>query len=1161
MIPSVHRDCVRVAACLALLALASPAKAQGTWGQILGHVLDPTGAAVQGATVRAVNVGTAVETKATTGSSGDFILSYLIPGVYNVTVEAAGFDTYSREHIELEVNSRIAVDAALKVGSAQETIRVTEQAAILNTADASEGGVIDSRKAAELPLKDGNPFVLENLTTGVMNLTNNQTTRVFDAGGTATITVNGTDQGNSEFSIDGMPDTVGTNMEAAFIPPPGAVQEFKIQTLNFDATNGFVPGAVINLSLKSGTNKLHGEANSFIQNPDLAANTFFSDSANLPKVAYRQNRWEGMLAGPVIVPKVYDGRNRTFWMYDYSGVHDSLPNVTSSIVTVPTAAERNGDFSALLALGSQYQIYDPATITPAANGRTSRQPFPGNIIPQSRFSPVANAIVSQYYPLPDLTGSAAGVNNRYEPTAENNTYWSQAFRVDEELSEHNRIFISGDATYRNANTQYQFNGALGRHVIQENRGIALDDVYVFNPRLVLNLRYSFSHYLQQVEPDEHDANLAALGFSSQFINQINSEDPRGVQLPYLQFSGYANLGSDVRSALSPNIHSFGADMTWVKGSHTVQFGVTDRIYLEAGYSMTNSSGNLVFGSTWTNGPLDNSAAAPIGQDLASFLLGLPSSGSAQVSASYAEKYQVGASYIQDLWRVSRRLTLTPGLRYERTFPTTERYNRGVGTFEFTAPSPIAAQVKANYAANPVPQIPAANFNVEGGLTFLGNAGAPRAMWNPGNLDFAPRLGAAFQIDDKTVIRGGVGLFYESVDRGVAQMIQNGFSSTTTLVPTLNNGVSFVANLANPFPNGFNPPTGNSLGLMTSAGQAVTFTNSNWVDPRNLIWQVDIQRRFGHQTLLEVSYVGNKGYDLGASRNYNAIPDKYLSTLPVRDQATINMLTAAVPNPFYPLLPSTSISGTTVPLSQLLLPNPEFTTITGLTNLGSSIYQALQTRFEKRLSSGYILTAGWTWSKFLEATSFLNGGDPEPAKAISTYDRTHRVVVTGLWELPFGAGKPGGSSVHGWAGKTISGWALQGIYQAQSGAPLGFGDAIINGNIGNVVLPSDQRTVQEWFNKSAFVTASGSQLADNLITLSPRFGAVRAAGLNQFDLSASKNTYFTEHAYAQFRCEFLNAFNHPEFGAPNTTVTSTAFGTITTLSQPPRTIEFGLRLVF
>ena len=273
MISAIRRDGVRVAAFLVLCVLTavSPARAQGTWGQILGHVLDPTKAAVQGATVRAVNVATGVATNAVSGSSGDFVLSYLSPGIYDVTVESAGFEKYSREAINVEIDSRITVDATLSLGNARETVRVTEQGAILNTADASEGEVIDGRRAVELPLKDGNPFVLENLTTGVMNLTNNQTTRVFDSGGTATITVNGTDQGGSEFSIDGIPDTVGTTMSAAFIPPPSAVQEFKIQTLNFDATKGFVPGAVINLSMKSGTNQIHGEGNWFLQNPALAS--------------------------------------------------------------------------------------------------------------------------------------------------------------------------------------------------------------------------------------------------------------------------------------------------------------------------------------------------------------------------------------------------------------------------------------------------------------------------------------------------------------------------------------------------------------------------------------------------------------------------------------------------------------------------------------------------------------------------------------------------------------------------------------------------------------------------------------------------------------------------------------------------------------------------
>lgn len=1072
MIPSVHRERVRLASLLTLCLMSSLlVRGQGTYGQILGQVLDPAGAAVPAAQVRAINANTGVETKAITGSSGDYAVSYLPPGVYNLTVEARGFNSYTRTGIEVEVDSKVTLDAKLNIGNAAQTVQVTAESPILNTADASEGEVIDARRAVELPLKDGNPFVLENLTTGVMNLTNNQTTRVFDSGGTATITVNGSAQGTSEFSIDGMPDTSGTTMQAAFIPPPTAIQEFKIQTLNFDATNGFVPGATINLNMKSGTNQWHGEANSYIQNPALAANTIFSDSAGLPKVAYRQNRWEGMLAGPLVIPKAYNGRNRTFWMYDYSGVHDSLPNITNSTVTVPTAAERTGNFAGLLALGSQYQIYDPATIIPSSGGRTTRQPFPGNIIPSSRISPLATAIINQYYPLPNLPGRSDGTNNSYEPTAENNNYWSQAFRVDQVISERHRMYVSGDASKRDANTAYQFNGAVGRHVIQRNQGIGLNDVFVVSPTLVLNTRYSFGHYLQQVLPQEANANLVSLGFSPQFVNQINSQDPRGVQLPYLQFGGYASLGSDVRSALSPSIHNVGGDVIWSKGSHSFQFGATGRVYLESGYTLTNSSGNLTFGTNWTRGPLDNSASAPIGQDLASFLLGLPSSGSAQVNASYAEKFGASAYYAQDVWRVNQRLTLTLGLRYEKNFPTTERYDRGVAAFDFNAVNPIAAFAGANYALKPVAQIPASSFNVLGGLTFLGTGQTPSSMWHSGNLDFAPRFGAAYQIDHKTVLRGGVGLFYNTVYRGIAQIIQTGYSSTTTLNPTLNNGVTFVATLANPFPGGFSQPGGNSLGLATNDGQAVTFVNPNWIDPRALIWQVDIQHRLGEQTFVEVGYVGNAGYDLAATKNYDAIPDKYLSTSPVRDTATINTLTAAVPNPFYPNLPGTSLSGTTVALSQLLLPYPEFTSVSGVTNLGYSNYQSLQTRFQKRFSMGYILTAGWTWSKYLDATSFLNAGDPSPVKAISTFDRPQRFTMTGLWELPFGPGRRWGASRDGVTGKVIRGWSLQGIYQAQSGPALGFGDAIINGSISSVVLPSDQRTVQRWFNTSAFVTAS------------------------------------------------------------------------------------------
>jgi len=328
------------------------------------------------------------------------------------------------------------------------------------------------------------------------------------------------------------------------------------------------------------------------------------------------------------------------------------------------------------------------------------------------------------------------------------------------------------------------------------------------------------------------------------------------------------------------------------------------------------------------------------------------------------------------------------------------------------------------------------------------------------------------------------------------------------------------------------------------------------------WEVSVQRQLPHESFLEVAYVGNHGSNLRSNRQLNPIPRQYLSTSPVRDQAVIDFLSAQVPNPFYPLLPKTSLSGTMVSRSQLLRPYPQFTGVTGDTNEGYSRYQSLQTRFEKRMSAGFTGNVSWTWSKLLEATSFLNETDAFPERAISDQDRTHRVVVSGIYELPFGKGRRLFRSTNRVIGKIIEGWQTQAIYQYQSGAPLGFGNAILYGNLADIPLSSDERTIYQWFNTSAgFERTSSRQLASNIRTLSSRFSGIRGDGLNNWDVSVVKTTGLTESTRLQFRAEFINAFNHPQFSVPNTTPTSSSFGRVTSTTQWPRTIQFGMKLLF
>ena len=1152
---------MRVTALVIGVMLSSAlAYAQETRGKILGRVTDQSGAVVVGATVKGVNTGTNVATSTVTNASGDYALPFLIPGSYTVTAEMSGFRNFEQQGIVIRIADQETLDIVLEIGQASEKVLVRGEAPLIESATASLGTVVDNRRISELPLKDGNPIMLSSLSPGVLNLSTGGWSRPFDNSSPSSIAVNGSRTATNEFTMDGAPNTQRGNV--AYIPPSEAVQEFKIQTANFDASMGYTAAAVINVSLKAGTNTLHGAGWEFLQNTKLNANDFFNNLNGIPRTQLRLNRWGTTLSGPVYIPKLYNGRNRTFWTYAYEGIHDAAPDTAYSFA-MPTAKERQGDFSDLLRLGPQYQIYDPGTTAPAANGRFSRQLFPNNIIPANRINPTGKAIMS-YLPLPNQAGSADGSDNWYTPGPSSDTFYSHLFRVDHNVNDKNRFFVRGDLNHRIQDyVRWYNNNANGSLFYRRNRGLNFDDVHVFSPSFLVNVRYSYTRFYQGDDPVTRQVDLASLGFSRNFDSQVKSIDPRGIKFPYITTDGSTEMSNITYSFRYDDTHDLGLNFTRMISSHTMRFGTGFRVYRENSFDFGQASGNFAFtNGGWTVGPFDNSPSAPLGQGFAAMLLGLPSAGSVDVNGNYSEQSRIWSAYFHDDWKVTPKLTLNLGLRYELELPTTERFNRTTLTFDRTTASPLEAAAQANYAKSPIPQVPADQFQVAGGLVFAGVNGAPRSLWNTDTNNFMPRIGFAYAVNTKTVLRGGVGLFYDQIGILRRNVSQTGFNKSTSFVASLDNGQTFIANLTDPFPNGFDRPVGAGLGLLTNAGQGISFFNRDLALPFMERWEFSIQRQLPFQSVLEIAYVGNHGSDLRSNRQLDAIPRQYMSTSPVRDQAAIDFLSAQVPNPFYPMLPRTSLSGTTVSRSQLLRPYPQFTGITYDTNEGYSRYQSLQTRFEKRMAAGYTVNVAWTWSKFLEATGFLNDTDPQPERVISDQDRTHRVVISGLWELPFGKGRALGSSVRGPLGKLIEGWQTQAIYQFQSGAPLGFGNAIFTGNLADIPLSRDERTIYQWLNTAAgFERSSSRQLGSNIRTFSTRFSGIRGNGLNNWDISMVKNTNITEKLRMQFRTEFVNAFNHPQFSNPNTTPTSSSFGRVTSTTQWPRTIQFGAKLLF
>ena len=1144
---------------LATILAQLPASSQEARGTLLGRVTDQTAAVIAGAKVEALNANTGVRTATTTNETGDFILPFLIPGSYNLTVEAQGFRRSLHSEINVRVNERITIDVAMEIGQAAETVRVVGETPLLDTSTSSMGQVIDSRSILELPLKDGMVLIMATFSPGVLFMPQSPGyVRPFDTSSPSQLSIDGTRTGSNEFMLDGAPNMQRT--EVAYSPPPGVVEEFKIQSATFDASYGFMGGAALNMSLKSGTNNLHGQMYYFHQNPLLNANRFFFNRIGADKVNFRLHRWGSSLSGPVLLPKLHDGRNKTFWMYGYEGIwsFDPSPFVTES---VPTPAMRNGDFSSLLAIGANYQIYDPFSTVPDTGGRFRRSVLPGNIIPQNLINPVARKIAA-LFDLPNQAGNRDEVNNYTKGKNAQDTYWNHITRIDHNFSDSQRFYLRANFTKMDRPENERHNRAVGDVFVRLNRGAALDHVYTVSPGFFVNSRYSYTRFINAFTPMQIGWDLAGLGFSNGFANQVNQVDPRGLRLPRLDVSGYSSLSTETLNERHSDTHDFALNATHIVNTHTLRYGLGYRVYRENTYNLSNSSGLLSFSTDWTRGPLNTSAASPIGQGLASFLYGLPTGGNFPITTSYAEQTTVWALFLQDDWKINRKLTLSVGLRYELPSPLTERFNRSVRGFDVSTASPIEPQALANYAANPIPQLPVNQFQARGGLTFAGVGGATRTVWDLNKKNFMPRVGIAYSITPDTVFRAGYGIYFEPIGVIYQHVNQTGFSRTTSLVPTVDNGQNFIAGIANPFPAGFLPPLGAAGGLATNLGQGVSFFNQDITNPYMQRWTFALQRGLPGRSVLEVSYVGNRGVRMRIGRDFDSLANTYLSTSPVRDQQTIDFLAAQVPNPFYPLLPGTGLSGTTVSRGALLTPFTQFTGVSTDVSQGYSWYHSMQVRFEKRFSDGLSSTLSYTWSKLMEARGYLNGADPLPEEVISDQDRTHRLAVTALYELPFGRGKRWGGSLNRVASTVIGGWQVQGIYTAQSGPALGFGNAIFNGNLNAIELPVGQRTVERWFNIDAgFERNSQRQLGSNLRSFPTRFNGVRGDGGNNWDLSAIKNTRLREGIRLQFRAESINALNHAQFLAPNTTPTSSAFGQVTGEWTWPRVIQFGLKVLF
>jgi hypothetical protein len=1143
-----------VVALCAVAALAWPAgAAQDPRGTIQGRVLDSSGGAVPGATVEVLNVATGVATTTTTNEQGSYRSAFLNPGTYRVTVSLTGFGRFISNNIELHVSDVLTVDATLNVGSLTDDVTVTATAATVDRSTADLGQVVDARRIAELPIREGSPVELVILAPGVTVVTDLRSRKAAFNNGLSQFSTDGVGEKKNDFTIDGVSNVA--NDRVAYSPPSASVEEFKIHTTSYDAAIGNTMGAVVNLVTKSGTNALRGQLYEWFRGSTLDARNFFDRVADRPKRKYDDNRFGAAIGGPI-------RSNRTFYFANVEANPFKVP--APNIVTVPTAKMRAGDFSDLLALGPQYQIYNPFTIRPSATqpGRFTREPFPGNIIPANLIDPVAKKIV-EYFPLPNQAGTADGQQNYQNPTAVAfETYYTATGRVDHNLSPRHRVYGRFSWDYWQEEKDDRFdNIATGIFLNRKNRILGLDDAYTLRNNLLLNVRGGFTRQMFPERRRSQGFDLSSLGFSPQLVSLA----PRDLAtFPFINYDNFQDfsVSESGDGYFTTDVYSATGNLMWLVGRHNMKFGSEYRYYIEDGSRFSTSSAPQInFSTTWTRGPLDNSAASPFGQDFASFLLGVPTGGTMSRAAAYRERSSVLSLFSQDDWRVGSKLTLNLGVRWELESPLTEARNRYVSSFDFDTALPIAAAAQAAYARNPIAEVPVDQFRVRGGLLYP-DTGGPTAAWKRNIGNVMPRTGFAWLATPKTSVRGGYGMFYDVLGTNRITVNQVGYSRDTPLTPSLDNGQTFQATLADPFPAGLLEPVGSGLGLMTNVGQGVSFPYAGDVqNPVNHRWSLGFQRELPLKLLIEATYVGAHGVHLPVTRQLNAVPAQYFSTSPVRDDVTNNRLTQQVPNPFAGLLPGTGLTGANVARSQLLRPYPQFTSVQAVETNGQSDYNALQARLERRMANGLTVQMAYAWSRAMTESGYLNEPDVKLERVISQWDREHTFVSSGLVELPFGRNRRFGRNWGGITNGLLGGWQVSYIFKAQSGAPLGFGNFLFADGMGVGDIALSNPTVDRWINVNAFNRVSAQQLVSNLRTQPSRFDEVRGPGYAVLDLGLLKNFSLGGARQAQFRVEAYNATDRVNLQNPNTTTTSTALGTVTAQNGLPRQLQLAVRVTF
>jgi len=1156
------------------LAVISATFAQVNKSNLVGVVRDSTGAAVPGVSITITDSNTGAVRHEVSDDTGLYRANLLDVGTYTVTAEKTGFKRIVKENVALQVGETTTLDVTMEVGAITDAVTVTSESEQLRTETGSVGSTLEARNVRELPSIGRNPYVFVSLISGIQYTGDPTYVNPWDASGPSAFVANGFGSGTgatsgagstSMFYLDGV---VNLRMDAvSFSPSPDAVEEMRAQTNAFDAEYGHSAAAFINVTTRGGTNHLHGTLYDYLRNNFLNANDFFSNRSGLGKAEFHQDDYGGSIGGPIIIPGLYKGHDRTFFFFNYEGTQLRQGGNTQEIV--PTALQRKGDFSQTVnTKGQAFTIYDPYSST------TSRTPFPGNVIPQSDLDPVALKLLA-FYPLPNLVpapGTLANfVGNGVASGVSTRSWNSFITRVDHRISDSQSLFFRYGWNHRTDTTvpYYGIPGAdseLGDAdgFFRGNANGAAGYTWTINPHTVLDARASVVRYGEGNIENTLGMDMTTLGFPASFAK--STPYPLFPTITMSDGDVYNLGGGNTPSKLYINELSPQVSIHSMYGRHELKYGVNFIGMQYNNFSSGHSGGTFSFNRAFTQGPVPTTAGSLSGFDWASFMLGTPGSGSVDFNAVPAYEVKYFGFFVQDDWKVSDRLTVNAGIRFSHEGPIVERYNRGDSGFDPNAVPSYAAAAQAAYTANPVAQL--SQLSVKGGLGFLGVNGTPRGYLSVPGLYYEPRLGFAYRVSSKIVWRGGYGVFI--APNNVSNFQNNGFSLSTSMITSLNNNVTPYNTLSNPFPTGVTSPPGSNGGLLTGVGTSVNGgpaaigTVPNFKDALNQQFSMGFQFILPGNVSLETSYVGNNVQHLSISRN--------IDSYPVADLALGSALNNKVPNPFYGLIPgntTSTFSVNTMPLSQLLTPFPQYSGVTlSSLPLGRSHYNSAQVMAHKRFAQGLTLSLAWTFSKYLQNTAYHNIDDIAPESVISGSDRPSDFVVSGMYELPFGPGKRFLASGNGFAKRVVGGWQVSWTGTYTSGQALGFSSEVLGPGCATLRGVSQPHIVNQWFNNSVVTSANpngcwATQPSFTLQALSSAFASLRGPGLGMWHVDLSKEIPINERLKFRLEAQAFNFLNTPFFGNPNTTVTSASFGQITSLfsGSASRNVQVAARVSF